>query len=200
VNHDHSSKGKPDPSTPHANGQAEAPASPRPAYRRVPGPNGKKVLDASGEGWGPLLHWLTSEGYSARAGAYAMQIYQCLLYHANDDARCWPSRETLMRESGQSPHRVVESIRALERLGLVKVERRRHRPHVYQLSDPRGAPGAPQGGAGRPRTRTVFKNYPQEPCSRPPQPPTGGRGGGVGGGRYHSFPEPQGRRLQAVLE
>ena len=52
---------------------------------RTVGPDGKKRLEVKG-GYAPLTDWLTREGYRRAAGSHAMNVYDALLSHADDEA------------------------------------------------------------------------------------------------------------------
>ena len=65
-----------------------------------------------------------------------------LAFHAGGSwPRCWPSVETLAKDSGYSRRTVVDALGALASRGLVEVRRRRSASNVYKLN--LGSPGDP---------------------------------------------------------
>jgi hypothetical protein len=144
----HTANGKPDPSTPHVNGQADAHADPVPAFRKTPKIEGRG-------GWSPLMHWLADDGHLAEMSGSAAKVYLYLLRNAGDDGRVrgesrrgtGPTTEDVMASTGLSKNGVLQGVLQLEALGLLRVVRRTHASHDYYLTEPRGSKSEPLRGA-----------------------------------------------------
>ena len=98
----------------------------------------------------------------------AVKVYLAIAHHADASGRCWPSQTTIARETGLSqgknsqPRGVRNILRRLEKLGLIRIERRSGRPAVYHMTP--APPCRPDNGT------------PAPPCLSPRHEDTGDPG------------------------
>lgn len=93
--------------------------------------------------WFKVFSAMIEGGAWARMGPSAAKAYLCLAYHANGNPAlaCWPSADTLQRESGLSRSSLYEGLAELVSAGLVV----RRMPGggatttTYQIAEPRGS-------------------------------------------------------------
>jgi len=83
-------------------------------------------------------------------GPYILSVYMALCRHAHIDTQtCFPSIDLIAKEIGAGPTKVKKSIKQLEELGLIIVDRKRKRdgtrhPNTYTLIDISGWTHPPQ--------------------------------------------------------
>jgi hypothetical protein len=81
-------------------------------------------------------------------GPYGLAAYMALCRHAsNETSECFPSYNTIARETGMSRRKVIYAIQQMEKLKIIEVERNQHTSNVFVLLDTSALhaplPGAP---------------------------------------------------------
>jgi len=71
--------------------------------------------------------------YVPKVGMAGITIYCYLACHANGDEVCFPSQKGMARVLGCSRTTVHSAIRALEKHGLIRVDRQNYYPQQYCL-------------------------------------------------------------------
>lgn len=93
----------------------------------------------------------------------AQCLFMWLCFHANQDGECFPSRKLLAEETGLSLPSVKRSIKLLENVGLVQVERRKNEKknltNLYTINFGVGSERTPLGSE---RTQGVGSVRPTE--------------------------------------
>jgi len=76
---------------------------------------------------------------SAQAGNTGVAVYSWLCYYANSKHQdCFPSIKTLAEHCNVCRRTVMRTVKDLERIGIVSIERKKGKPNVYKLLN---APG-----------------------------------------------------------
>ena len=73
--------------------------------------------------------------FGAQLGPYGLAVYVALSRYANKDEECWPSHTTIAEGTGMSRRQVIREVNKMEKLGIIIIERSKHRSHVYILLD-----------------------------------------------------------------
>jgi hypothetical protein len=69
-------------------------------------------------------------------GPYGLAAYMALCHHAdNETSECYPSYNTIARETGMSRRKVIYEIQKMEKLKIIEVERNQHTSNVFALLD-----------------------------------------------------------------
>lgn len=71
---------------------------------------------------------------SAQAGNTGVAVYSWLCYYANaKHQNCFPSIKTLAEHCNVCRRTVMRTVKDLERIGIVSIERKKGKPNVYKL-------------------------------------------------------------------
>jgi hypothetical protein len=133
-----------------------------------------------------LIYHDLEEKYLPMLGPVPWVLYTHLLKMAggNPEARCWPSFNTLARQTRTSRTVIIETLALLEKTGLIKREKRPATPgspprsNVYKVIDPfyedllRRANGAPTGDSAPNAPTPRGDSAPAEPTHSAPAEPT----------------------------
>jgi hypothetical protein len=108
---------------------------------------------------------ISEEEYTqaASVGATALSIYLCLARHANQDAACWPSYQSIADELGLSRRVVIQWIKRLEAAGVLAIEQRRletgaDSSNIFRLRLRPGNDPIPQGVQNRNPVSALVQN------------------------------------------
>lgn len=82
---------------------------------------------------------------SESAGTMGVAVYSWLCYYANFKAQdCFPSITTLAWHCGVSRRTIMRSIKRLEQLKAIAIERKKGKPNIYKLLNVSGTKSYPQ--------------------------------------------------------
>ena len=90
---------------------------------------------------------------SLKAGNRGVSVYSWLCYYANAKAQdCFPSLNTLAKHCGVCGRTIARTIKRLEAIGVIAIERDNGRGNVYRLLDVPTEPETPDNPVRRPMT------------------------------------------------
>ena len=90
-------------------------------------------------------------------------VLLCLANHANEAEECWPSLDTLAKETGISRRYVVELVHKLASLGLVSMsKRKRSATTLYRLFDAASVAARTTSERASPHYQMAFPSRPND--------------------------------------
>lgn len=78
----------------------------------------ERVINRAASWFGQVPAWICD--FAGQVGAAGIAVFCVLCIHASKDGRCFPSLETLARETGLSKPTVIGKLKELEAAGLIK--------------------------------------------------------------------------------
>ena len=71
---------------------------------------------------------------SAKAGNRGVSVYSWLCYYANaKNQNCYPSLRTLAQHCNVSRRTIMRTVKVLEKIQIVSIERKKGKPNIYKL-------------------------------------------------------------------
>jgi len=80
-----------------------------------------------------MISWDFWDKYSAKLGPYGMQVYMCLVRHADKEGMHFPSVARIAEQTGISINQVTRELKKLEKIGLISVSRNKGERNFYLL-------------------------------------------------------------------
>ncbi|MEM2991373.1 MAG: helix-turn-helix domain-containing protein [Halobacteria archaeon] len=87
------------------------------------------------------IHKAVIQGYAQRVGAVGIVVYSFLASLADSNQSCFPSQKYIAQSLGYSRSYINETLKLLERNGLIRIEKRGRYHCIYHLLKVRCQPG-----------------------------------------------------------
>lgn len=108
---------------------------------------------------GPILNAVNRIRAFSKAKGTAWAVLQTLAYHMDENAQCYLTYTTIIRESRINKDTVGSALKKLEELGEIRIDREHRKPNVYTLLLPE-LEQSDKTRRGR-RTRPTAKTTPE---------------------------------------